>query len=189
LFPGNPSKFLELLSFGTFAITFVGFFFLRVYPHTDYHSVPGRDGDLSESQQLYRTSSQESKTKHSYNAETVEPGTSASTNTDHRPNRLDQGSTRTHSPRNSVVDVEAPEALERGDDEPEVVDETSSLMSRSRSSSSSSLPGEILVQSSVDLDRSHRVDIRGLKLLANKEFWQLFVIMGILSGIGLMTIK
>ncbi len=62
--------------------------------------------------------------------------------------------------------------------------ETSSLMSRS-----SSLPGDVLVQSSVDMDRSHRVDIRGWKLLRNIEFWQFFSIMGILSGIGLMTIK
>ena len=39
------------------------------------------------------------------------------------------------------------------------------------------------------MDRSHRVDIRGLKLLRTAEFWQLFSIMGILTGIGLMTIK
>lgn len=64
------------------------------------------------------------------------------------------------------------------------LDETSSLISRT-----SSLPGDVLVQNSVDLDRSHRIDIRGWKLLSNVEFWQLFSIMGILAGIGLMTIK
>jgi hypothetical protein len=56
-------------------------------------------------------------------------------------------------------------------------------------SKSSSLPGDVLVQSSVDLDRSHRIDIRGWRLLSSIEFWQLFTIMGILAGIGLMTIK
>jgi hypothetical protein len=56
-------------------------------------------------------------------------------------------------------------------------------------SKDSSLSGDVLVQSSVDLDRSHRVDIRGLRLLSSLEFWQLFSIMGILAGIGLMTIK
>merc|ERR1712000_261749 len=32
-------------------------------------------------------------------------------------------------------------------------------------------------------------DIRGLKLLANFEFWQLFLIMAILAGVGLMAIN
>ncbi|EOO01412.1 putative major facilitator superfamily transporter protein [Phaeoacremonium minimum UCRPA7] len=63
-------------------------------------------------------------------------------------------------------------------------DETSSLMSKS-----SSLPGDVLVSNSVDLDRSHRIDIRGWNLLRNVDFWQQFLIMGILAGIGLMTIN
>lgn len=64
-------------------------------------------------------------------------------------------------------------------------DETSSLIS---SNTTSSVAGEVYVQS-VDLDRSHRVDVRGWQLARNLEFWQLFAIMGILAGIGLMTIK
>ncbi|OAA68515.1 major facilitator superfamily transporter [Niveomyces insectorum RCEF 264] len=44
------------------------------------------------------------------------------------------------------------------------VDETSSLMSKA-----SSHPGDVLLQNSVDLDRSHRVDIRGWKLLRNVD--------------------
>lgn len=51
------------------------------------------------------------------------------------------------------------------------------------------MPGDIVVQSSVDLDRSHRIDIRGWQLLRMIDFWQLFCVMGILTGIGLMTIK
>ncbi len=39
------------------------------------------------------------------------------------------------------------------------------------------------------MDRSHRVDIRGWNLLKTIDFWQLFAIMGILAGIGLMTIE
>lgn len=76
----------------------------------------------------------------------------------------------------------APLAAEDADQD--LMDETSSLVSKA-----SSLPGEILLQNSVDMDQSHRVDIRGWKLLRNIEFWQLFAIMGILAGIGLMTIK
>lgn len=62
-------------------------------------------------------------------------------------------------------------------------DETSSLVSKV-----SSVAGEVYVQN-VDMDRSHRIDIRGWQLLRNLEFWQLFAIMGILAGVGLMTIK
>jgi hypothetical protein len=39
------------------------------------------------------------------------------------------------------------------------------------------------------MDRSHRVDIRGWRLLSSLEFWQQFTIMAILAGVGLMTIK
>lgn len=62
-------------------------------------------------------------------------------------------------------------------------DETSSLVTKT-----SSVAGEVFMQS-VDLDRSHRVDIRGWDLVRSLEFWQLFIVMAILAGIGLMTIK
>jgi hypothetical protein len=41
----------------------------------------------------------------------------------------------------------------------------------------------------VEQNGSHYPDIRGLALLSKPEFWQLFLIMALLSGIGLMTIK
>ncbi|CAK7565491.1 MAG: hypothetical protein SEPTF4163_003408 [Sporothrix epigloea] len=66
----------------------------------------------------------------------------------------------------------------------DLLDETSPLMSRR-----SSLAGEVLVQNSVDMDQSHRIDIRGWKLLRNVEFWLFFAVMGILAGIGLMSIN
>jgi hypothetical protein len=63
-------------------------------------------------------------------------------------------------------------------------DETSSLMSPS----SALAPGNVFEGNSVK-DHAHRVDIRGLKMLPLIEFWQLFALMGILTGVGLMTIK
>lgn len=75
-------------------------------------------------------------------------------------------------------------AISRDHDDLEAADETSSLMS-----SASSADDNILLSTSIDRDRSHRVDIRGMKLLRSLDFWQLFSIMGILAGIGLMTIK
>ncbi|TGJ80401.1 hypothetical protein E0Z10_g8367 [Xylaria hypoxylon] len=181
-FPGSPGRFLLLLSIGTFGITFIGFFFLRVIPHAStYHSVPA-DSGMADSQELRRTMSQQSK----LSRQSSEPGTSneyATTATTSKPahgnpsdpEELADG----ESPRQSI----AVEPVGHGTS-PAEADETCSLLS-----DTSSLPGEVLVQSSVDMDRSHRVDIRGWKLLGNLEFWQLFTIMGILSGIGLMTIN
>jgi hypothetical protein len=36
---------------------------------------------------------------------------------------------------------------------------------------------------------SHRIDVTGLALLYIPEFWQLWLLMGLLTGVGLMTIK
>jgi len=63
-------------------------------------------------------------------------------------------------------------------------DETSSLMSNPESSSPGDVPDENTVK-----DHAHRVDIRGWKMLCMVEFWQLFLLMGIMTGIGLMTIN
>ncbi|KAI4603168.1 hypothetical protein KJ359_005960 [Pestalotiopsis sp. 9143b] len=104
-FPGDPGRFLELLAAGTFGLTFIGFFFLRVYPHGHYHPVPHVEENLSDSQELHRSVSHDSKRSRAGRGHSVEP------------------------------------------------------------------------------------DIRGWALLKNIEFWQLFSIMGILSGIGLMTIN
>lgn len=178
-FPGNTGGFLLLLALGTFGIPFCGFFFLRVLPPSSYHPLSDAPDshDPVESQRLRRTSSQEAKPVR-HGRLFVEPGMSESaapeTSSEAR------ASPSHHPTSDALADVER-QAIE---EEEEEMDETSSLVSKS-----SSLPGEVLVQSSVDLDRSHRVDIRGWRLLRNVEFWQFFTIMGLLSGIGLMTIK
>ena len=67
--------------------------------------------------------------------------------------------------------------------------EHSSLLSSSSSSSS----GEDLGTSKhAESDRNHEaphLDIRGFALLPHPEFWQLFCMMGVMTGIGLMTIN
>ena len=197
IFPGNTSAFLTLLAAGTFFLTFFGFFLLRVYPHTAYHAVPS---GLSDSQQLRRTSSEDGKARRSAGrggvVPVVEPGmstpTTYTTPASPIPARAagggEVGSAELPIPEGASAanqtDLEAADPPLPGADDIEDIDETSSLMSKS-----SSLPGDVLVQSSVDMDRSHRIDIRGWRLLSNIEFWQLFAIMGILAGIGLMTIK
>lgn len=189
-FPGNTGAFLMFLSVGTFVLTFVGFFFMKVYPHTSYRPVQSRPG-LSSSQQLHRTLSEESKHRagRSYVDEepgmlptvyTTPSGTTAPALSGGNDELVEPSSSRDVSPPRRSNDIEAASA----ETQEEIADETSSLVSRT-----SSLPGDVYVESSVDMDRSHRVDIRGWALLKSLDFWQLFCIMAILAGIGLMTIK
>ncbi|KAI6500616.1 hypothetical protein MCOR13_005907 [Pyricularia oryzae] len=199
-FPGDTSAFLLVLAVGTIGLTFVGFFFLKVWPHpnsehhhhnhaggslgesgTPYQSVPGVL--LADSTELRRTTSAPSRDQFVAKTSSVHTDEEIGSNSGEQ-NVVADGeggvgdNLATHP---KTLDTDVPR---RGDEE--AADETSSLMSRS--STASSLPGEVLVQS-IDLDRSHRVDIRGWNLLKNTEFWQLFSIMGILAGIGLMTIN
>lgn len=193
LFPGDTTGFLTVLAVGTFGMPFIGFFFLRVYPHNSgYHAVPNGTARLSDSQQLRRTASEEAK-RLSRGFTEPEPGTSSPTtyttpavstqSAGEGTAGLAESSTSRGASPSGRTDIEAAHPSTHVD-EPDDVDETSSLVSKS-----SSLPGDVLVQNSVDMDRSHRIDIRGWRLLRNVDFWQLFSIMGILAGIGLMTIK
>ena len=65
-------------------------------------------------------------------------------------------------------------------------DETSSLLS-----GPGDLPPEddAASKASRKSNHSHCLDVTGLALLYKYEFWQIWVIMGLLTGVGLMTIK
>jgi len=170
LFPGDPSGFLMLLAAGTCGMTFVGFFFLKVYPHSTYQPLPGQnDSDEADGEppaRLRRTSSKESKTRGQpgLGHDDYEPGTS--------------GTAASSAARESTATVLDSAAIDT-----RAVDETSSLLS------DASGPEDHVGKNNVDLDRSHRVDIRGFRLLRSLDFWQLFLIMSMLAGIGLMTIN
>ena len=206
LFPGDTGSFLTLLAAGTFALTFGGFFFLKVYPpHSSYQSLPADAPGLSDPPPLGRAVSEEAKAPprraagHGrHRSQDAEPGTSLATYTTPatapaEPAARDATVTpMTIAPGRDQTDVEAALPHRSPGGPPQEPDETSSLMSKKSSSTSSPSPplaGEMFVQNSVDMDCSHRVDIRGWNLLRSVDFWQLFTIMGILSGIGLMTIK
>jgi hypothetical protein len=160
---------------------------MKVYPHTSYHSIPDGSSEPSESRRLHRTISEEAKAARRRSPD-AEPGTSPTTYTTPAAAAAAAGPSQEDPVDQALdrADVEA--ALPHASDGPSreaEPDETSSLMSKS----SSSMAGDVYVQASVDLDRSHRVDIRGWRLLRSVDFWQLFAILGLLAGIGLMTIK
>jgi hypothetical protein len=116
--------------------------------------------------QLHRTKSEESKHRADQACE-PEPGRS-----EFVAGHLDQRDALDQPP----VGREAP-----ADEPVSETDETSSLMSNLSDVEES--------EESIVKDHAHRVDIRGIRMLPHVEFWQLFVLMGILTGIGLMTIK
>lgn len=163
LMPGDTGNFLMLLACGTFGIVFVGFFFLRVLPHAHYTAVPAGPA----SSKLHRTKSEES--KYRANQAAIEPGRSTFVVSHlHEPQVLNHNDIGVEAPEGSMSET----------------DETSSLMSKSTVSSPGDVNEEIIVR-----DHAHRVDIRGFNMLPHAEFWQLFILMGILTGVGLMTIK
>ncbi|SPO05064.1 related to MCH1 Monocarboxylate Permease Homologue, not transporting monocarboxylate [Cephalotrichum gorgonifer] len=166
LFPGDTSGFLMLLACGTSGLILISLFFLRVLPH------PHRT--VSTAAHRRKLSDEGAGAAAHPNLLQPEPGTSfhtaapvASSSDSYRE---DVGDIH-HDPESSALLGTPDEAL---------ASETSSV---------SSLPGEIPVQSSVDMDRSHRVDIRGLGLLPVPRFWELFALLALLSGVGLMTIN
>jgi hypothetical protein len=72
--------------------------------------------------------------------------------------------------------------------DPSLVSETSSLLSND------SVPGDIdsddnPLKRSISHGHPTRGDITGLQLLPTVDFWLLFSMLGILTGIGLMTIN
>jgi len=185
-FAGDTSPFLMLLACGTSGVVLVGSLFLRVIPHHAYHSVPAAE---TASGSLLRKNSMTGDGDRPVCPGTrcSEPGTSYNT--------VGNDTIPPRSSEEEDIEALAHEANHTIENEPNACpldgtpDEAASDESSSLISQASSLPGEILVQSSVDMDRSHRVDIRGIKILPIPRFWQLFSLMGILSGIGLMTIK
>ncbi|KAL1893213.1 hypothetical protein Cpir12675_004232 [Ceratocystis pirilliformis] len=178
--PGDPSSFLYLLAVGTFGMITVGFFFLQSHGARHRYDDTALPGMSTSSPDASPTTS------------ISEGATPLLSRSD-----LDISLDSTSSSNNDGAAHSA--SCSEGDDDDgnggsnisgenrHRNSETASLISQS--SEVSSFPGEILVQNNVDMGQSHRVDIRGLQLLYQPEFWQLFVILGLLAGIGLMTIN
>ena len=164
-FPDNTSDLLLLLAIGTFAMILVGTLFLRVVPNSPtytpiYDTDEGRGTDSPT--MLRRAKSEEAK---------------------ENDRRL--SSERGTQPENIPYNGGAHTDSKRFDDSvgpSSVTEETSSLLSKSTGSS----PGDMQRVSEHD---SQHVDIRGLALLSTTKFYQLWLLLGLLTGIGLMTIK
>ncbi|KAL8826350.1 MAG: hypothetical protein Q9170_007439 [Blastenia crenularia] len=165
-FPDNTSSFLLLLSIGCLTMCYVSVAFLRIIPQgQSYVSVPADDGRRS-SNPLRRTKSEGS--KHSVGRPSQEPGM--------------QPYDTLYVPSGHKSDENIEVTLEASDGE---ADENSSLISSS--------PGDVPYQDDGSKSAAHHdsqhVDVRGFALLTHVEFYQLWLLLGILTGVGLMTIK
>lgn len=164
VFKGDTGRFLLLLAVGTSVLSFVSIPFLRILPTDSYSSVPHHGhGDPSESRRLRRTSA----SSLPENSDDVHNSTAF---------EHDQSA---HARGQSVV------SNHRGYNGDH--DENSSLVSKSDVRPSfDTLDDDFLDEVAME---SHHTDIRGLAMLKKVEFWQLFLTMALLSGIGLMTIN
>lgn len=175
VFEDDTGHFLLLLAVGTFALCFVGVFFLRVVPHsTSYFAIPTTEDRRRESNPLARRRSGDS--RGSIGRLSQEPG--------RQPVMTHENTTFFADPPSNPGDCsEESEVHTLG------AVETSSLLSKS----SSSTPGDISFgKADENAEINHNSpysDIRGLAILPTIEFWQLFLLLGILTGVGLMTIK
>ncbi|KAI9826274.1 MAG: hypothetical protein M1826_006696 [Phylliscum demangeonii] len=75
----------------------------------------------------------------------------------------------------------------RLDERPQDAEETSSLLSESSTATSNDIG--LMGDGRYKHQEHARIDLRGLAMLPRVEFWQLFSLLGLLTGIGLMTIN
>ncbi|KAK6346762.1 hypothetical protein TWF696_006873 [Orbilia brochopaga] len=211
LFPGKVNDFLLVLSTATSSIVFASFFFIRIIPRPGaYSTIPSDEPEIS-TNRLRRTKSRDSHTSID-----VEPGMEASNIHFHVPRdeetEEDGGSTSGSSApflqRNPALTITAATPTPNhsnvntpGAGTPAVDDERTSFLSTSSDSSSYGTKDDVVPGhadgssdaargASVDENRGlQQIDIRGWALTKHAEFWRLFLMLGILSGIGLMTIN
>ncbi|KAI4139705.1 MAG: hypothetical protein L6R39_006159 [Caloplaca ligustica] len=167
-FPDNTSTFLLVLSIGCLGMCYLSVAFLRVVPSAQAYTSVSANEERRSSNPLRVTRSKEG--RHSADHPGQEPGTQ--TRDPHASTAL------LHKSGGTSEDAET---LEASGVDP---DETSSLISSS--------PGDVPYEGSTKTATHHgspHIDVRGFALLKHTEFYQLWLLLGILTGIGLMTIK
>jgi hypothetical protein len=168
----DTSKLLLLLASGTVLLPVVSFPFLNVYNQPLYERLSSQDlHGCSDSQPLHRNSSTNGKKRNFSN----EIGA--------------QSTTSTPFLSESEEDLRG----QSEDDKPHLSFRESHEGSSLISNPSASGSGHHSPQKSVDLPDTEpgvpHLDIRGFALLPRAEFWLLFLMLGLMTGIGLMTIK
>jgi hypothetical protein len=162
LLPSGVYSFLVLLATGTVVLPLISLPFIRAPTQRTYQHLPQH-----ENQALRRTSSSTSRPEHHHSEE---------------PGALNESQNHKSPTTNNSIEASRPYP---GLEAPTT--ENSSLLSNS-SEDLEDLENSKHSHSDKTLDSPH-LDIRGFALLPLPEFWQLFCMLGLLTGIGLMTIK
>ncbi|BAE59788.1 unnamed protein product [Aspergillus oryzae RIB40] len=175
IFKDDTGRFLLLLALGTFFFNFVSIPLLRLMPPAKAYTALSRDRSPGvESTRLHRTKSSDLRY---VPEESDEAGMQSST------------AFESHSPMHVRSQSGASINSHSANHNPDL-DETSSLVSKSTPRQSREDDHEEEDDALLDVGvGSPHPDIRGLAMLPKVEFWQLFLTMALLSGIGLMTIK
>ena len=166
ILPGGTYNFLLLLATGTFLLPLISFPFIRIIPHHTYQHQPQHE----RRQVLHRTRS----SGNHQPPQPDEPGAPGA-----------PGAPKIHSPSEDVEEepFSDPESQATGNEE-------SSLLSKTSTQEQTAEDLESSKHAEPDRNHEHpHLDIRGFALLPHAEFWQLFIMMGLLTGVGLMTIK
>ncbi|KAK6343425.1 hypothetical protein TWF730_011014 [Orbilia blumenaviensis] len=215
LFPGNTSDFLFVLSTATASIVFVAFFFIRVVPRPGAYSAVATSEPEISTNRLRRTKSRDSHTSFDIEPgmeasnihfqvpvddETEEEGM-ASGSISPIPPPLNPTLTitaATPTPNPSSPNTPGAATPAAATTPAAVDDERTSFLSTSSDSSSYGIKDDV-VRRSLDeppiearrasIDGLQHLDIRGWALARQPEFWRLFLMLGLLTGIGLMTIN
>lgn len=158
-FPDNTSDFLLLLSIGCFVMCLGSVIFLRIVPEATTYTALPSE-DRGDSNPLRRQKSEDRKSTRSLSNE---PGT--------QPDSL----SGRHQNLEEETEVATKDAIE-----------TSSLIS---SASPPEELGPTQHESKASVTHDPHLDIRGFAMIRTLDFWLLFSQLGLLTGIGLMTIK
>lgn len=173
-FPGNTSGLLTMLSFATSMLVLVSIPFLIVVDHkrgASYTALPTTERARRNSNVLHRTDSNRTK----YSATVLPP----------------QEVSKYCLSLDRSCSLYTPPSIYQ----PHPTDEDDPSRSSTETSSLLSGPGDIDPEHdaasthSKKSSHSHCLDITGFALLFKPEFWQLWILMGLLTGVGIMTIK
>ncbi|KAF7715538.1 Uncharacterized protein PECH_004743 [Penicillium ucsense] len=162
VFKDDTGRFLLLLALGTSILAFCSIPLLRIFAAESYSSLPRRGSDDY------------------IQAQPLRPASDIAGSVDH-------SSTAFHQERSAHARTPSSASNLRGSVQGVDADETSSLVSRPDGRPSfDTLDDDFLGDVAME---AHYPDIRGVTMLRHIEFWQLFLTMALLSGIGLMTIN
>jgi MFS family permease len=167
VFPGDTSGFILLLAVGTPTLVIICYFFLRVVPHSGlYSAIPGTERRGSVVINPASESNKDEDARGVGQSLAYESEEEAYSSTYHLRHHHESDIGSTSIPKTAA-------ATPSSDEEDDFLSEASSLVSKP--------PRQLTIDT--------QLDIKGLKLIVYPGFWELWILLSLLAGTGLMTIN